>query len=468
MRHPGLQAAVDMMRAAGVSDQAVAVFATYHAQLQSGHTGTIPEDSILPLTDVPQLGAVTATEEERREALAHTAVLKLNGGLGTSMGMTGPKSLVPVRDGHTFLDIVAHQVTSLRERYDVELPLLFMHSFSTREASLEALRAHPEIEVAGIPLDILQNREPKLTVDDLAPVQWPPNPDLEWCPPGHGDVYVSLLTSGALDLLKERGYETLFLSNIDNLGATCDPDIAAWMRAERIPYAAEVCARTHNDRKGGHLAIRKSDGRLVLRDTGAVDPGEMEYFQDTELHTTFHTNNLWISVDRLHEQLSSTGGVLGLPMITNHKNVDPTDRTSPEVIQIESAMGSAIEVFEGAQAIAIPRTRFRPVKTTNELLLLRSDIYELTDTYELVSQVDHEDPYVDLGPTYSHIGDFLAHFAQGVPSIRDCTSLRLRGQLTFGAGVRCVGDVDIVAEHPSVVPDGAVLTGSGADVIEAR
>lgn len=468
MRHPGLEAAVGAMRAAGVSEQAVAVFATYHAQLQSGHTGTIPEASILPLTDVPELGEVTASDAERRDALSRTAILKLNGGLGTSMGMTGPKSLVPVRDGHTFLDIVVRQVTSLRERYDVELPLLFMHSFSTRAPSLEALRAHPEIGVEGIPLDIVQNREPKLTVDDLAPVSWPPNPDLEWCPPGHGDVYVSLLTSGVLDLLRDRGYDTLFLSNVDNLGATCDPDIAAWVRAERTPYAAEVCARTHNDRKGGHLAVRRSDGRLVLRDNGAVEPGEMEFFQDTELHSTFHTNNLWIDIGRLHDQLTSTGGVLGLPMIANHKTVDPTDRTSPEVIQIESAMGAAIEVFEGARAITVPRSRFRPVKTTNELLLLRSDVYELTDSFELASRIDHEDPYVDLGPTYAHIGDFTAHFAHGVPSIRDCTSLRVRGQLTFGAGVRCVGDVDVVAEHPSAVPDGAVLTGSGADVIEPR
>jgi UTP--glucose-1-phosphate uridylyltransferase len=468
MSHPGLQAALNKMRDAGESDQAMAVFATYHAQLQSGHTGTIPEDSIEPLTDVPDLGEVTATEDERREALARTVVLKLNGGLGTSMGMSGPKSLVPVRDGLTFLDVVVRQVSALRARYDVALPLLFMHSFSTRGPSLEALGAYPDLAVGDLPLDIVQNREPKLTEDDLAPVEWPDNPALEWCPPGHGDVYVSLLTSGVLDRLKEEGYETLFLSNIDNLGATCDPDLAAWMRSERVPYAAEVCARTHNDRKGGHLAVRKSDGRLVLRDNAAVAPGEMEHFQDTELHPTFHTNNIWVSIDRLHEQLTSTNGVLGLPMVANHKNVDPTDRHSTPVIQIESAMGSAIEVFEGSRAIAIPRSRFRPVKTTNELLLMRSDIYELTTDFELASRIDHEDPYVDLGPTFTFIGDFERHFPHGAPSLRECTTLRVRGDLVFGADVRCVGDVDVVADHPASVPDGSVLVGSGADVLEPR
>lgn len=468
MSHSGLQAALTKMRTAGVSEPAIAVFAGYHAQLQSGHTGAIPEDSIEPLTDVPDLGEVAATDQERREALAKTVVLKLNGGLGTSMGMSGPKSLVQVCDGLSFLDVVVRQVLHLRERYDADLPVLFMNSFSTQGPTLEALGAYPGLEVGGLPLDIVQNREPKLTVDALEPVQWPANPALEWCPPGHGDVYVSLLTSGVLDLLRERGYETLFLSNIDNLGATCDPDIAAWMQSRQIPYAAEVCARTHNDRKGGHLAVRKSDGRLVLRDNAAVVPGEMDYFQDTDLHTTFHSNNIWVNIARLHDQLTSTQGVLGLPMVANHKTVDPTDRDSTPVIQIESAMGAAIEVFEGSQAIRAPRSRFRPVKTTNELLLMRSDIYRLSESYELESQIEHEDPFVDLGPSYAFIQDFEDHFARGVPSLRECETLRVRGDLRFGADVACVGDVDVVAEVPSLVPDGSRLTGSGADVIEPR
>lgn len=455
------------MRSAGVGEQAMAVFANYHGQLQSGHSGTIPEETIEPLTEVPVLDEVRAGDDDRREALARTVVLKLNGGLGTSMGMSGPKSLVPVRDGLTFLDIVVGQLRSVREQYDVDLPLLLMNSFSTQQATRAALESYPDLPVGDLPLEIVQNKEPKLTVDELAPVSWPANPDLEWCPPGHGDVYVSLLQSGVLDQLRERGFEYLFLSNIDNLGAVVDPDIAAWLRADGVPYAAEVCERTHNDRKGGHLAVRKSDGRLVLRDNGAVVPGEMDFFQDTELHPTFHTNNLWVSIEALHARLTATDGVLGLPMIANHKTVDPTDKTSTPVIQIESAMGSAIEVFDGARAIMTPRRRFRPVKTTNELLLLQSDLYALTDAFELSSQVAGEDPYVDLGPAYTFIDDFSARFPKGAPSLRECTTLRLRGDLTFGADIRCVGDVDVVADTPAVVPDGAVLTGSGADVLEA-
>ncbi|MDO5504267.1 MAG: UTP--glucose-1-phosphate uridylyltransferase, partial [Actinomycetia bacterium] len=206
MSHPGLQAAVEAMREAGVSEQAQAVFATYHAQLQTGQTGTIPEDSITPLTDVQSLTDVTVSEEEQREALARTVVLKLNGGLGTSMGMSGPKSLVQVRDGLTFLDIVVRQVQVLRERYSVDLPLILMNSFSTREATLSALEAYPDLAVGDLPVEIVQNKEPKLTVDGLAPVSWPQQPALEWCPPGHGDVYVSLLASGVLAQLKDAGY----------------------------------------------------------------------------------------------------------------------------------------------------------------------------------------------------------------------------------------------------------------------
>ena len=466
MSHDGLRAALDAMRAAGVGDQAMAVFANHHAQLQSGISGTIPEDSIEPLVDVPDLGRVPADDERRRAALARTAVLKLNGGLGTSMGMSGPKSLVPVRDGLTFLDITIAQVRALRRRYDVNLPLLLMNSFSTGEATRAALSAYPDLAVRDLTLEILQNKEPKLTTDDLAPVSWPADPALEWCPPGHGDVYVSLLESGVLDQLLDQGDEYLFLSNIDNLGATADPDIAAGMRAEQVPSVAEVCERTHNDRKGGHLAVRKSDRRLVLRDNAAVEPGELEFFQDTTLHTMFHTNNVWVGIAELHARLTATGGVLGLPLIANHKTVDPTDRSSTPVIQIESAMGAAIEVFEGSRALLIPRRRFLPVKTTNELLLLQSDLSEVNDDFELVATRETEAPFVDLGPHYTAIADFADRFPRGAPSLRDCTMLRVRGDLTFGAGVRCVDDVDVVADLPSIVPDGVVLTGSGADVIE--
>ncbi|MGL5817426.1 MAG: UTP--glucose-1-phosphate uridylyltransferase [Phycicoccus sp.] len=462
MTSDALRAATTRMRDAGVSELAISVFAAFHEQLRSSATGFVPESTIDPLERVPHLRDVRVDDAALRDALDHTVVVKLNGGLGTSMGISGPKTALEVRDGRSFLDVIAEQVLALRRRYDVRTPLVLMNSFRTRDRSLQILAAHHGLAVEGLPLDFLQSKEPKLRADDLAPVEWPADPDLEWCPPGHGDVYVSLRTSGLLDQLRERGYRHLFLSNADNLGATCDGTIPAWMTAERVPYVAEVSARTVNDRKGGHLAVRRSDGRIVLRDNANIAPGEEGFFQDVERHRHFHTNNLWVDLEALSARLDERAGVLGLPVIVNRKTVDPTDKESTPVIQVESAMGAAVELFDGSRALEVDRSRFRPVKTTNELFLIRSDIYRLGDDASVQSTIDHPEPLVDLGAHYRFVADFDARFPRGVPSIRECRSLRVEADVTFGAGVVCRGDV-VVTGRARTVPDGAVLEGPSPD-----
>jgi UTP--glucose-1-phosphate uridylyltransferase len=458
MTEDGLRAAVAKMRAAGVPDLAITVFSAYHEQLRSRVTGTIPEDTIEPLRDVTRLEDVRPDEPAVRDALARTVIIKLNGGLGTSMGIRGPKSALPVRDGLSFLDIIAGQVLALRRRHGDGAPLLLMDSFRTREESLELLSRHDGIALDGLPLDFLQSREPKLRADDLSPVEWPEDPELEWCPPGHGDVYVALQTTGLLDTLRRRGIRHAFLSNADNLGATCDGAVPAWMAREGIPYVAEVCPRTRNDRKGGHLAVRRADGRLVLRDSAMVAKGEQRWFQDTDRHPWFHTNNLWVDLDVLADRLAERDGLLGLPIIVNRKPVDPTRPDSTPVIQVESAMGGAVEVFDGARALAVDRSRFRPVKTTNELLLIRSDIYRLTEDCIVESTIDHEEPLVELGEAYRMVDAFESRFPRGVPSIRDCSSLRVEADATFGADVVCTGDVHVTGGVRRI-PDGALLRG---------
>jgi len=454
----GLRAATTKMRDAGVPELAISVFGRYHDQLRSSVTGTIPEDSIEPLREVAHLDDVRPDDAAVAAALAHTVVIKLNGGLGTSMGIRGPKSVLSVRDGLTFLDIIARQVLALRRRHGVETPLLLMNSFRTRDESLAVLEGYSDLAVDGLPLDFLQNREPKLRADDLAPVSWPDDPDLEWCPPGHGDIYVALQTTGLLDTLRESGFRYAFLSNADNLGATCDGAVPAWMAQEGIPYVTEVCVRTVNDRKGGHLAVRRSDGRLVLRDSAMVADGEDHHFQDTDRHPWFHANNLWVDLDALAARLAERDGVLGLPIIVNRKTVDPTRADSTPVIQVESAMGAAVEVFDGSRALAVDRSRFRPVKTTNELLLIRSDLYRLTDDALVESTIDHAEPFVDLGPAYKVVDGFEERFPRGVPSIRCCSSLRVEADATFGEGVVCTGDVRVTGGVRSI-PDGAHLEG---------
>jgi UTP--glucose-1-phosphate uridylyltransferase len=439
-----LEANLEKMRAAGIADVAIDTFAHYFRRLEAGEQGTIAEDEIEPVAEVPDASELP---EGDPTALDRAVVIKLNGGLGTSMGMTGAKSLIEAKGGQTFLDIAVRQVLHQRERSGARLPLVLMNSFRTRDDSLAALRRHPGVE-ADVPLDFVQGRVPKVRADDLSPVEWPPDPSLEWAPPGHGDVYTSLAASGMLDELLERGYEHAFISNSDNLGAVLDERVLAWIAAERIPFVMEVCDRTEADKKGGHIARRRGGG-LVLRETAQTRDEDTESFQDVGRHRFFNTNNLWVDLRMLRQVMGERGGVLGLPMIVNRKTVDPTDSSSPEVIQLETAMGAAIDVFEGAAAVRVPRPRFIPVKTTSDLLVLRSDAFVLTEATRVEPAPEREGrdaPLVELDPDhYKLLADFERRFPAGPPSLVGCDRLEVAGDVTFGPDVVVRGSARVEA-----------------------
>lgn len=457
MTHHGRDLALTRMREAGVSRPAIDTFALHYDALAGGATGLIAEADVEPALPAVMHADLEPHEDAAREALDRTVVITLNGGLGTSMGLAGPKSLLPVHGDLTFLDLTVHQVLALRERYGVRLPLVLMNSFSTQEATLEVLARYPELAVDGIPLDFLQSQEPKLRADDLTPVTWEADPRLEWCPPGHGDLYPSLLASGLLDTLLDQGYTQAFVSNVDNLGAVPDGRIAAWFAAQEAGYAAEVVARTEMDTKGGHLVRRRSDGRLVLRETAQTSPEEMVHFMDADKHPYVNTNNLWFDLGRLRSMLREQGGVLPLPLIRNAKTVDPRDKTSTPVIQIETAMGGAVELFEDAVSIGVTRERFVPVKTTNELLLLRSDVYDVHERSRQLHRTVDPAPVIDLAKEfYGMIGDFDQRFPHGAPSLVEARRLTVQGDWTFGREVGVSGTV-VLGEEGGQVPDGASL-----------
>ena len=458
MSEQGLRAAQDKMRQAGVNEAAVKVFTHYYHQVEAGTTGLIPEETISPLVEVPRLEDIDISEEAERSALAKTVIIRLNGGLGTSMGMDRAKSLLPVRDGDSFLDIIVRQVLAARERYGARLPLIFMDSFRTQDDTLAALAKSPQLAVDDLPLDFLQNQEPKLRADDLSPVSYPDDPSLEWCPPGHGDIYTALYGSGLLDKLIDAGFRYAATANADNLGAAPSAKVAGWFASSGAPYAAELCKRTPADVKGGHLAVRNSDGRIILRDTAQTPSDQMHYFTDQYRHPYFHTNNLWFDLVALREVLRQRDGVLGLPLIRNAKTVNPADSTTTPVVQIECAMGAAIEAFEGASAIEVPRSRFLPVKTTNDLMVLRSDAYEIDVAGQLNATVDQV-CVAELDPKYyKTIHQFEQRVSQGAPSLRQAQRLVVHGDWTFGADVVVKGEVTLAdAGVASRVPDGTLL-----------
>ena len=433
------------MQAEALPELFIETFRHYYAQLLAGETGAIPEKEIEPVQDLPdaeQLPEDLARAGEKH--LARTVFIKLNGGLGTSMGLEKAKSLLPVKNGLTFLDIIA------RHALHHGIPLVLMNSFNTRADSLALLRNYPDL-IGDIPLDFVQNKAPKVRQDTLEPVSWPANPALEWAPPGHGDIYTALVTSGMLEILLAHGYEYAFVSNSDNLGAALDTAILGYFAENRLPFMMEVADRTEADRKGGHLARRQSDNQLILRESAQCPDEDKAAFQDISRHRYFNTNNLWFHLPTLKRVMAQRNGILGLPMIRNSKTVDPRDPDSTPVYQVETAMGSAIAVFEGARALRVPRSRFSPVKTTNELLAVRSDAFILTDDYRVMlhPQRAGRTVVVDLDPKfYKLIDQFDARFPYGPPSLLHCDRLVVRGDVVFGKGIAMEGEVEIINEDP--------------------
>jgi UDP-N-acetylglucosamine pyrophosphorylase len=439
------------MTAAGLGPNVIAAFRRNYELLAREETGMIAESDIEPVTELPRAEDLTSSDKlsatEKDGLLRETVVLKLNGGLGTSMGLEKAKSLLPVRGKHTFLDLITRQILHLRETLgsveESRPAFVLMNSFSTSEDTREALKNYPNIREPEL-IELLQNRIPKVDAESLRPAEWPHNPELEWCPPGHGDIYTALWSTGKLRELLDAGIRTMFVANADNLGATLDLAILRHFTEKNYPFMMEVCRRTSSDRKGGHLAFDPATGRYLLRESAQTAEEDAEAFQDIDKHKFFNTNNLWLRLDVLYQALEEHGGWLPLPLITNKKTVDPRDKTSPAVYQLETAMGAAIASFNNSGTLVVPRARFAPVKTTSDLLAVRSDAYELTEDYRLrpAQKRRGQPPAISLDPEHYKLVDQLdAATPDGPPSLVDCDALRVWGPWIFPAEAKIVGQV---------------------------
>lgn len=416
---------------------AQAMFAHYFARFRAGETGEIPESSIAPPL-AAQLLAYDGLPEPGPAVDGRVAMVKLNGGLGTSMGLTRAKSLLEVKPGLSFLDVIAQQALV------AGVPLVLMNSYSTHADSMALLDArYPELAERGLVRAFVQNRFPRIELAEggVRPLSLP-DESANWNPPGHGDLYPSIRITGILDELLDRGIELAFVSNSDNLGAVMDTRIAAHMlaRGESLPFLMEVRERSEMDRKGGHLAMRRADGQLVLREVAQCPGDELDFFQDIRRYGYFNTNNLWVNLRSLRRALAATeGGFLPLPMIRNRKTV-----AGREVVQLETAMGAAVEMFAGAAALVVPRRRYAPVKTVNHLLTVRSDAYTLDpESRQLLLTGGRENPPSVIldEELYRTVPQLEQAFPEGIPSLAACTSLTIRRQGVFPADTHFAGDV---------------------------
>ncbi len=440
---------------AGLPSQAWAEFEPMARAYWGGASGGVPWEEV----EAPGPGDLVSLQDlpaETGEAgLRDLVWIVLNGGLGTTMEMDRAKSLVPVKGELTFLDLLAGHVLELRRRWGVDLPLLFMNSFATREDTVAALAAHPALAVPGLPPEFCQHQFPRLREADGRPFGDAGDRDA-WAPPGHGNLFAALESSGALASLLARGIRWAFVSNADNLGASPHPSIRRHLEERGLAFGMEVTPRTAADVKGGTLVRRR--GRLELLELAQVPAGHEAEFQDVTRFPAFNTNNLWVDLRALADRLGQGG--LRLPLIVNRKRV-----ASTAVVQLETAMGAAIGAFDRAGGVVVPRSRFAPVKTTDDLLVRRSDAFVLGQEAPLAVNPGRDPalgvPVVTLDPRYYRSVPGLDLRIPEPPSLLAARRLEVRGDVRFGRSVAIRGEVRVEAPGPAprCVADGTVLSG---------
>ena len=379
------------------------------------------------------------------------AVLKLNGGLGTTMGCTGPKSVIEVREGMSFLDLSVRQIEHLNGTYNVNVPFILMNSFNTDDDTARVIQkyANHNVEI----LTFNQSRYPRINRDSLLPCPQSATSRKElWYPPGHGDLFDALVHSGLLERLLADGKEYIFVSNVDNLGAVVDLNIFQHMIDTGAEYISEVTDKTKADVKGGTLI--DYEGTVRLLEIAQVPSEHVEDFKSIKKFQIFNTNNLWLNLKAVKRVVENDE--LDLEIITNNKSLD----NGEPVIQLETAVGAAIKHFRGAKGVNVPRSRFLPVKSCSDLLLITSDLYSLEHGKLVMNprRMFGQTPVVKLGDTFKKVANYQKRF-KSIPEMVELDHLTVQGDVYFGRNIVLRGTVIIVANEGNKIqiPDGAVL-----------
>ncbi|XP_024012070.1 UTP--glucose-1-phosphate uridylyltransferase 1 isoform X1 [Eutrema salsugineum] len=432
-----------------------------------------PTDEIVVPYD--KMANVSEDASETKYLLDKLVVLKLNGGLGTTMGCTGPKSVIEVRDGLTFLDLIVIQIEvcrffvsfvlilmplhnliyrfppqNLNNKYGCKVPLVLMNSFNTHDDTQKIVEKYTNSNVDIHTFN--QSKYPRVVADEFVP--WPSKGKTDkdgWYPPGHGDVFPSLMNSGKLDAFLSQGKEYVFVANSDNLGAIVDLKILKHLIQNKNEYCMEVTPKTLADVKGGTLI--SYEGKVQLLEIAQVPDEHVNEFKSIEKFKIFNTNNLWVNLKAIKKLVEADA--LKMEIIPNPKEVDGV-----KVLQLETAAGAAIRFFDNAIGVNVPRSRFLPVKATSDLLLVQSDLYTLVDGFVTrnKARTNPTNPAIELGPEFKKVASFLSRF-KSIPSIVELDSLKVSGDVWFGSGVVLKGKVSVKANSGTKleIPDNSVV-----------
>jgi len=401
-------------------------------------------EQIVPYNSLPK-------SQDPAPLLNKLAVLKMNGGLGTTMGCVGPKSIIEVRDGMNFLDLSVRQIEHLNESHNVDVPFILMNSFNTDEDTQRIIQKYANHNIDIVTFN--QSRHPRINRDTLLPIPRSASDEKGgWYPPGHGDLFDAAINSNLIDKLLAAGKEYLFVSNTDNLGAVVDVDILQHMVDSQSEFLLEVTDKTKADVKGGTLI--DYEGTIRLLEIAQVPSDHVEDFKSVRKFQIFNTNSLWINIAAIKRVMEADG--MDLEIIVNAKT---TDAGEP-VIQLETAVGAAIKHFRNAHGVNVPRSRFLPVKSCSDLLLVTSDLYTLQHGRLMMnpSRMFSSTPVIKLGDHFKKVQQFQKRF-KSMPSMLELDHLTVSGDVSFGRGVTLRGTVIIVANENNKIhlPDGTIL-----------
>jgi len=180
----------------------------------------------------------------------------------------------------------------------------------------------------------------------------------------------------------------------------------------------------------------------------------VDEFKSIKKFKIFNTNNMWINLNAI-KRLNSENRMRDVDVIVN-----PKKALGKDVIQLETAAGAAIQFFDNAKGVNVPRSRFLPVKAVGDLFVVQSNLYDLTNGYLVMNPKRPYPtvPLVNLGEEFKKVSDYNRRI-KSIPDILELDQLTVSGDVYIGSKVTLRGTVIIVANHGNRIdiPDGSIL-----------
>ena len=322
------------------------------------------------------------------------------GGVSTSMGGCA-KAIVNAKNNMSFIEIKLNHVRQMQSKYFCKIPVILMTSQETDEQIMNHLNSKNLLDDIDL-IKIVQPVTVRFTLNnENLEVAKKSNGLPSYVPGGHYDSFI--LLNEIKDDLKQKGIKTIFINNIDNLGATIDPVLIGYHVLKKSLFTPEIAKKEKND-KGGTFA--RISGNLRLLEGPMVPEDYKDTFSDIKVHKYFNTNLIYIDMDIFDyfDEINSE-----VPVFINKKNFD-----GQEVFGFEGAVGLVFGLKNSALLVVDRQKRFLPIKFLSDLWLLRSNFMILDKKTSSVSQMKLMKPVISLPDSFlSNIDDFENKIADG-------------------------------------------------------